>query len=249
MSSELTKGSKTQALLASHRSFFPFRQLSQEGSPPAYHIVLLEDCNELFEPDDAGLQADFYDSLKQEVDAHKGELLLCIHGYNVSFNDAIRGAAQLAYNLKHEEGGYGGAVLAYDWASCGATWRYGFLPDNVDNDLKRAESSANRLADVLEGLAKYVLPGQQVSGEHCTLSSTIKHHCKLGYCHRRPVHLGNAMSRCHHVSRCLYVSRCYFAWPARGLNWANRVPQRRKLACQRDSCGLKQLSEFAASFC
>jgi hypothetical protein len=147
--------------------------MSQNGSSPAYHIVLLEGCNELFKPDDAGLQADFYDSLKQEVDGNKGELLLFIHGYHVSFNDTIRGAAQLAYDLKHEEGGYGGAVLAYDWASCGATWRYGFLPDNVDNCLKRAESSANRLAEVLEGLANYVLPGQQVSGEHLSLTRSV----------------------------------------------------------------------------
>ena len=42
----------------------------------------------------------------------KRDALLFIHGYNTSFNDGCRRAAQLAYDLK-----FPGTVLLYSWPS------------------------------------------------------------------------------------------------------------------------------------
>jgi len=52
-------------------------------------------------------------------------VLLFLHGYNVSFEDAVRRAAQLAFDLK-----FPGRVLVYSWPSEGRTVRY--LVDSVN---------------------------------------------------------------------------------------------------------------------
>lgn len=117
-----------------------------------HHIILLPNQYKKYPSD----RVQFYQDLKAEAATRGGarELLLFIHGYNTAFEDAIRGAAQLAFDLASDEGGYKGAVLAYDWASYGETLRYGFLPgEELNNDRGRAKDSAGRLAKLLRKLA------------------------------------------------------------------------------------------------
>lgn len=79
---------------------------------PEKHVVLLK-----VEEREAG-------AWKQEIGrgmekAGAREALLFIHGYNVSFEDAARRAAQFAYDLEFK-----GAPVLYSWPSEGSTLRY-----------------------------------------------------------------------------------------------------------------------------
>jgi esterase/lipase superfamily enzyme len=47
------------------------------------------------------------------------EVLIFVHGYNVSFASSLRRAAQIAYDLQ-----FGGLMMLYSWPSEGATLRY-----------------------------------------------------------------------------------------------------------------------------
>ncbi len=65
------------------------------------------------------------------------DLLIFTHGYNVTFEEAVRRAAQLSYDLKFK-----GAVVLFTWPSLGHFWYY-------DADGDRAQASAKSLANVL----------------------------------------------------------------------------------------------------
>ncbi|MCP5368796.1 MAG: alpha/beta hydrolase [Hyphomicrobiales bacterium] len=61
----------------------------------------------------------FLRSLKQNVRGGSGEVLVFVHGYNVSFNDGARRAAQLSYDLNFD-----GTTLLYSWPSQAGTFSY-----------------------------------------------------------------------------------------------------------------------------
>jgi hypothetical protein len=92
----------------------------QFRTEPAKHIVLLGT-----------------DQLTQDAFTRRGseaiavsatpEALLFVHGYNVTFADAARRAAQIAYDLQFD-----GLPMLYSWPSEGATLRY---PTDADNSL------------------------------------------------------------------------------------------------------------------
>jgi esterase/lipase superfamily enzyme len=82
------------------------------GEDPAKHVVLMKVSPEL--PDD------FYASLRGEVArAKENSALVFIHGYNVTFEDAARRTAQIAYDLKFQ-----GVPLFYSWPSQGKLLDY-----------------------------------------------------------------------------------------------------------------------------
>ncbi|GAQ80158.1 hypothetical protein KFL_000470310 [Klebsormidium nitens] len=143
-----------------------------------YHIILLPGQNGTYPSD----RVAFYEDLRQETEARGGELLLFIHGFNTSFKGAIRGAAQLAFDLKTDAGSYEGAVLAYDWASYAETLRYGFLPGKGNDDRDRARTSAGRLAGLLRELAAS-FPGKKLH---------IVAHSMGNYCLKNALDLLNA---------------------------------------------------------
>ena len=108
----------------------------------------------------------------QEANNNSGkkELVLFIHGYNVSFADALKSAAQLTFDTSQD---YlqshtlldQRVALAFDWASCHALSSYGFVPWNHDRE--RAERAAPKLAELLSDLANHVsdsLNSRQSSG-------------------------------------------------------------------------------------
>lgn len=94
------------------------------------------------------------------------ELIIFTHGFSVGFTDAIKSAAQLAFdtgqNFSAPTDPTGGrrllgnqrAVLAFDWASCASGGCYGFTPWR--NDRKRTLDAGQRLAELLAQLAGHV---------------------------------------------------------------------------------------------
>lgn len=75
----------------------------------------------------------FVDQLKGGADS----VLLFIHGYNVSFADAVYKAAQIAYDAN-----FAGTVLAFSWPSAAALFKY-------DEDRESAEFAVPHLAQTL----------------------------------------------------------------------------------------------------
>lgn len=79
---------------------------------PKRHFVILE--RPVMRPDE------FWNALADEVvDRGERQVLLFIHGYNVSFDDAIYRTAQVAFDLQ-----FGGVPVLYSWPSNAETLRY-----------------------------------------------------------------------------------------------------------------------------
>jgi esterase/lipase superfamily enzyme len=79
---------------------------------PAKHVVL-RGVNPM-------QRGDFVTHVRASLaDAEENAALLFLHGYNVSFVDAARRAAQVAFDLK-----FGGRTLLFSWASVGDATKY-----------------------------------------------------------------------------------------------------------------------------
>jgi esterase/lipase superfamily enzyme len=92
---------------------------------PAKHVVLLG----LEVLDEPGFVESARSRLKEST---RQEALIFIHGYNVSFADAARRAAQIAYDL-----GFQGLPMLYSWPSEGTTLRYSVDENNARWTLPR----------------------------------------------------------------------------------------------------------------
>jgi len=87
---------------------------------PEKHVMLMSVTEA--EPDR------FYADLQTRVlGSRKREAFVFIHGYNVTFEDAARRAAQLSYDLK-----YDAAPILYSWPSAGSTAKYLQDEQNVE---------------------------------------------------------------------------------------------------------------------
>jgi esterase/lipase superfamily enzyme len=63
---------------------------------------------------------EFFASLRDRVDgSERKEAFIFVHGYNVSFRDAARRTAQMAYDI-----GFEGAPILYSWPSRARWWLY-----------------------------------------------------------------------------------------------------------------------------
>jgi esterase/lipase superfamily enzyme len=92
---------------------------------PAKHVVLLT-----VEP--YGSQDAFTSALKTAVEASPGkQAIVFVHGYRVTFEDAARRTAQLAYDLGVEEAPI--IPIFYSWPSQGKFLSYGADQENADN--------------------------------------------------------------------------------------------------------------------
>lgn len=69
----------------------------------------------------------FYSQLNQELEVKGKQLLVFIHGYNVTFDDAARRSAQLAHDLK-----FPGAPVFYSWPSRGNWYKYRLDRKNIE---------------------------------------------------------------------------------------------------------------------
>ncbi|XZE20939.1 alpha/beta hydrolase [Pirellulaceae bacterium SH449] len=84
---------------------------------------------------------EFFDKLRDTLDTKGKSLLVFVHGYNVSFEDAARRTAQMAYDLK-----FPGAPVFYSWPSYNNWYRY---PDDKIN----IERSVDQIKDFLQQIA------------------------------------------------------------------------------------------------
>jgi esterase/lipase superfamily enzyme len=67
------------------------------------------------------------------------EALLFVHGFNVTFDDAVPRAAQISYDPA-----FGGPTIVFSWPSQG-----GMLPFDYRRDERNAELSADNLKKVI----------------------------------------------------------------------------------------------------
>lgn len=87
---------------------------------PEQHVVLLT----VAEQD----RAAFYGDIASRIAASKGKnAFIFVHGYNVSFKDAARRTAQMAYDLKFD-----GAPVFFSWPSQGTMLGYKYDEANVE---------------------------------------------------------------------------------------------------------------------
>ncbi len=69
----------------------------------------------------------FFDQLRFKIGASPSQsAFVFIHGYNVTFEDAVLRTAQISYDLK-----YDGAAILYSWPSQGTLWGYSRDEANV----------------------------------------------------------------------------------------------------------------------
>ena len=98
---------------------------------PSQHVVLLS-----VHPEAPGA---FYAQLQQKVaDSTRKELFVFVHGFNTSFEFAVRTAAQLSYDLQFD-----GAPVVFSWPSGGGLMSY-----------RGAEASAVKAVDSLVGFLR-----------------------------------------------------------------------------------------------
>lgn len=101
---------------------------------PTKHIVLKETK--------VLSQQEFFDRMHATLDEKGKNLLVFIHGYNVSFEDAARRTAQMAVDLKFQ-----GAPVFYSWPSFSDWYRY---PDDAEN----IQRSVGQIREFLENVAR-----------------------------------------------------------------------------------------------
>jgi len=84
----------------------------------------------------------FFDDMHRELEQKGSNVLVFVHGYNVSFEDAARRTAQMAYDLK-----FPGAPVFYSWPSQ-ANW-YGYRSDseNIKNSVDQIKSFLTQVAN------------------------------------------------------------------------------------------------------
>ncbi len=85
---------------------------------------------------------DFDQRLQQRLDSDGNNLLVFIHGYNVSFEDAARRTAQLAYDID-----FPGAPLFYSWPSQSNWYEYQKDKKNIQLSVPHIKGFLLRLAE------------------------------------------------------------------------------------------------------
>ena len=75
--------------------------------------------------------------LARAAKLYAGTALVFVHGFNVSFDEALQRAAQLRRDLNYDS-----ALFVFSWPSRGSMWRYG-------TDLDSAAAAAKSLAEFL----------------------------------------------------------------------------------------------------
>jgi esterase/lipase superfamily enzyme len=134
---ELSYGLAHVTIPADHRPGKIERPLPLIGSESKEHHIVLANLRTLRAPQ-------FATCLAQKVErSAERELLIFLHGYNVTFEEAARRAAQFATDLQ-----FHGTVVLFSWPSAGATRLY--LADE-DSAAKSAEPLNQFLHELQNG--------------------------------------------------------------------------------------------------
>ena len=107
-------------------------RLEMTEDPPKH--IILKSVHRL-DPDS------FFNDMHQELEKKGSNVLVFVHGYNVSFEDAARRTAQMAFDLK-----FPGAPVFYSWPSQ-ANW-YGYRHDteNIKNSVDQIKTFLTEVA-------------------------------------------------------------------------------------------------------
>jgi esterase/lipase superfamily enzyme len=84
--------------------------------------------------------SDFFNQLNERLDSGSNEALIFIHGYNVSFNNAVKRTAQISHDVKFQ-----GTPICYSWPSRGGL-------EDYTRDMANADWSVIHLQDFLGSL-------------------------------------------------------------------------------------------------
>jgi esterase/lipase superfamily enzyme len=95
---------------------------------PAKHVILLNVQTKE--------EQDFFAELQQRVErSERKEAFVFVHGYDTTFEDAVRRTGQFACDLQFD-----GAPILYSWPSCGKWWKYAADETNVAWSVPHLES-------------------------------------------------------------------------------------------------------------
>ena len=84
--------------------------------------------------------SEFFSQLNHRLDSGSDEALIFIHGYNVSFNNAVKRTAQISHDVKFQ-----GTPICYSWPSRGGL-------EDYTRDMANADWSVVHLQDFLASL-------------------------------------------------------------------------------------------------
>lgn len=105
-------------------------ELAELESPSIFHLEITEDPTKhvVLLGIDRLEEGPFLEELRQSIQSNDAqEAFVFIHGYNVTFENAARRTAQLAYDLKFK-----GAPIFYSWPSQGGLLQYTVDETNVE---------------------------------------------------------------------------------------------------------------------
>ncbi len=119
----------------------PDHRIGTIDSPSIIKLEFREDTKKhiILERVQRSTKTEFYNNLNECLDKiSQPQAFVFIHGFNVSFEDAVRRTAQIAFDLK-----FVGAPICYSWASHGD-------PSSYTQDRENAISTVVRLRKFLE---------------------------------------------------------------------------------------------------
>ena len=99
-----------------------------------------EDKHVILERVTSGPRAEFFDDLNERLGSSNGHTFVFIHGYNVSFENAVKRTAQIAYDLK-----FAGVPICYSWPSRGGLQDYTRDMANADWTVIHLQTFLNAL--------------------------------------------------------------------------------------------------------
>lgn len=124
----------------------PDHRVGQVDTPSIFKLEFVEDANKhvvlerVIRQDD---KQSFFDGLRSTIDESTDrQALVFVHGYNVSFESAVKRTAQIAHDLRFD-----GAPICYSWPSHGALANY-------TKDMANADATVVTLQRFLEDLVQ-----------------------------------------------------------------------------------------------
>ncbi|CAM6110700.1 unnamed protein product [Calypogeia fissa] len=120
---------------------------AHEESSPLKHVVILSVDTKM-----RGNRKEFLSSVNADLQQLQGELLIFIHGFNVSHKGALKRAAQLKYDLQFQ-----GAVIAYSWSSQGTLYGYSHDEGTVNKTVRYLESFLLSIMQEMEAPRAHIL--------------------------------------------------------------------------------------------
>jgi esterase/lipase superfamily enzyme len=122
---------------------------------------------------------EYFAALRQRVRASESrDLFVFVHGYNVTFEQAARRTAQMAYDLDYQ-----GAPILYSWPSQGKPWKYTVDETNVTWSVPHLKRFLTHLAQESEAeainLVAHSMGSRALTQALCELSYEWKQEGKV----------------------------------------------------------------------